>query len=179
MRSFATRPSLAVCSRRRSLLDSAQDKDYVINPALVARRGIYKDVHGTGAGRERADYQLRANQAVAMAVAPELFDPNHALGALAIYEANLVGPLGVKTLDPADPDYRGALSLANFTILLARLLTCDSISVQATTTTRTTDTTGASRRGGTITKDQNGCGQWATSFAPTSSSTPKLESART
>lgn len=73
----------------------------------MARRGIYKDVYGTPAGRDRADYQLRGNFPIAMSVAPELFDPEHALGALKIFEEVLVGPLGVKTLDSADPDYRG------------------------------------------------------------------------
>lgn len=42
-----------------------------------------------------------------MTVAPELFDPINALGALKIYQEKLVGPLGVKTLDPDDRDYRG------------------------------------------------------------------------
>lgn len=48
-----------------------------------------------------------------MTVAPELFTPNFALGALAIAEANIVGPLGVKTLDAADPDYRGYYDNSN------------------------------------------------------------------
>jgi len=48
-----------------------------------------------------------------MAVAPELFTPKLALDALAIAEANIVGPLGVKTLDRADPDYRGFYDNAN------------------------------------------------------------------
>ena len=48
-----------------------------------------------------------------MAVAPELFTPKLALDALAILEANLVGPLGVKTLDAADPDYRGVYDNSN------------------------------------------------------------------
>ncbi|GAA5866533.1 hypothetical protein JCM1840_001348 [Sporobolomyces johnsonii] len=93
--------------------DPSQDADYDIEPSLVARRGIYKDVHGTPAPRSRADYQLRGNFPIAMAVAPELFTPKYALDALAIAEANLVGPLGVKTLDKADPDYRGYYDNAN------------------------------------------------------------------
>ncbi|GAA5939281.1 hypothetical protein JCM1841_004844 [Sporobolomyces salmonicolor] len=93
--------------------DPSQDAYYDIEPSLVARRGIYKDVHGTPAPRSRADYQLRGNFPIAMAVAPELFTPKYALDALAIAEANLVGPLGVKTLDKADPDYRGYYDNAN------------------------------------------------------------------
>ena len=87
--------------------DAAEDGQYVIKSELVARRGIYKDIYGTPAGRDRADYQLRANFPIAMTVAPELFDAKHALGALQSYRNHLLGPLGVKTLDPADPDYRG------------------------------------------------------------------------
>ncbi|BGP28347.1 bifunctional 4-alpha-glucanotransferase/amylo-alpha-1,6-glucosidase [Rhodotorula toruloides] len=86
--------------------DPSLDAKYDVDPSLVARRGVYKDVHGTPAPRSRADYQLRGNFPIAMAVAPELFTPKFALDALAVLEANLVGPLGVKTLDPADPDYR-------------------------------------------------------------------------
>ncbi|KPV77934.1 glycoside hydrolase family 13 protein [Rhodotorula graminis WP1] len=93
--------------------DPSLDAKYDIDPSLVARRGIYKDVHGTPAPRARADYQLRGQFPIAMAVAPELFTPKFALDALATLEANLVGPLGVKTLDAADPDYRGVYDNSN------------------------------------------------------------------
>lgn len=41
-----------------------------------------------------------------MIVAPELFTPERAMGALRIVDANLRGPLGMKTLDPSDSQYR-------------------------------------------------------------------------
>ncbi|KAL1753858.1 glycoside hydrolase family 13 protein [Schizophyllum commune] len=86
--------------------DPAQDSHYNIKTSLVNRRGIYKDVYGSGVGREWSDYQLRCNFPIAMTVAPELFDPHHALGALKIADKVLRAPLGMKTLDPADLQYR-------------------------------------------------------------------------
>jgi glycogen debranching enzyme len=88
------------------MLDSAQDTNYTITSSTVNRRGIYKDVFGSGAGREWSDYQLRPNFPIAMAVAPELFDENHALRALQIADEVLRSPLGMKTLDPDDLQYR-------------------------------------------------------------------------
>jgi glycogen debranching enzyme len=73
---------------------------------MVNRRGIYKDVYGSCSDREWADYQLRPNFPIAMAVAPELFDAVHALDALKIADSILRGPLGMKTLDPSDLQYR-------------------------------------------------------------------------
>ncbi|KAF8511839.1 glycoside hydrolase family 13 protein [Hysterangium stoloniferum] len=87
--------------------DPANDHKYAINGNIVSRRGIYKDVLGSGSDHEWADYQLRPNFPIAMAVAPELFDPERALGALKIADEVLRGPLGMKTLDPADLQYRG------------------------------------------------------------------------
>ncbi|KDN43331.1 glycoside hydrolase family 133 protein [Tilletiaria anomala UBC 951] len=88
-------------------LDPAEDKTYDIDPQLVNRRGIYKDVYGSGTGREWSDYQLRANFPIAMTVAPELFDPQHAITALQAADNVLRAPLGMRTLDPSDMNYRG------------------------------------------------------------------------
>jgi glycogen debranching enzyme len=77
-----------------------------VNTNLVNRRGIYKDVFGSGEGREWSDYQFRPNFPIAMVVAPEMFDERHALGALQRAEEILVSPLGMKTLDPIDIQYR-------------------------------------------------------------------------
>ena len=93
--------------------DPAEDAKYHLNPTIVNRRGIYKDVFGSGAGREWSDYQLRPNFPIAMVVAPELFDANHALGALKVAEELLLGPLGMKTLDPGDSQYRPYYDNAN------------------------------------------------------------------
>ncbi|KAK0218056.1 glycoside hydrolase family 13 protein [Armillaria fumosa] len=87
-------------------LDPSTDTKYNVTSNLVNRRGIYKDVYGSGVGREWSDYQLRPNFPIAMAVAPELFDPQHGLGALQIAEDVLRAPLGMKTLDPKDLQYR-------------------------------------------------------------------------
>ncbi|RCK55614.1 Glycogen debranching enzyme [Candida viswanathii] len=70
--------------------DPADDQKYAIDPSLVNRRGIYKDLFSSGKPYE--DYQLRPNFAIAMCAAPELFTPK--------------GPVGMRTLDPSDWNYR-------------------------------------------------------------------------
>ncbi|KAF9525972.1 glycoside hydrolase family 13 protein [Crepidotus variabilis] len=87
-------------------LDRDFDNEYHIDSKLVNRRGIYKDVYGSGKGREWADYQFRCNFPIAMTVAPELFEGKHGLGALKLADQVLRGPKGMKTLDPADWKYR-------------------------------------------------------------------------
>lgn len=85
-------------------LSADEDKKYDVNPAIVNRRGMYKDLYRSG--KEYEDYQLRANFPIAMTVAPELFDPEHALQALSLADSALRGPTGMATLDPADLNYR-------------------------------------------------------------------------
>ncbi|KAF2280702.1 glycogen debranching enzyme [Westerdykella ornata] len=82
----------------------SEDSKYDVNTAVIHRRGIYKDVYRSG--KEYEDYQLRPNFPVAMTVAPDLFDVDHALGALQIADRVLLGPQGMKTLDPSDLNYR-------------------------------------------------------------------------
>lgn len=89
------------------------DPKYNINSSLVSRRGVYKDVYGTPKDREYSDYQLRPNFPVAMCVAPELFEPVHAMEALHMAHTALLGPLGMKTLDPQDHAYRGNYDNSN------------------------------------------------------------------
>jgi glycogen debranching enzyme len=85
-------------------LSSSDDAKYDVNPSIVARRGIYKDLYKSS--KEYEDYQFRPNFAIAMTVAPALFDPAHALACLSLADTVLRGPTGMATLDPKDLHYR-------------------------------------------------------------------------
>ncbi|CEJ93827.1 Putative Glycogen debranching enzyme [[Torrubiella] hemipterigena] len=85
-------------------LSPAEDGNYNVNSKLVNRRGMYKDLYKSG--KEYEDYQLRCNFPIAMTVAPDLFDPDHALEALCLADSVLRGPTGIATLDPGDLNYR-------------------------------------------------------------------------
>ncbi|CZR51069.1 probable glycogen debranching enzyme [Phialocephala subalpina] len=85
-------------------IESKDDSKYDINPKIINRRGIYKDLYKSG--KEYEDYQLRPNFPIAMTVAPDLFVPKHALHALTLADKVLRGPTGMATLDPADLNYR-------------------------------------------------------------------------
>ncbi|OTF77497.1 glycogen debranching enzyme-like protein [Euroglyphus maynei] len=64
----------------------------------VNRRYIYKDTYGSTI--RWMDYQLRPNFLIAMAIAPIMFNKLNANKALDIVSETLVGPFGMKTLDP-------------------------------------------------------------------------------
>ncbi|GFS37714.1 glycogen debranching enzyme [Trichonephila inaurata madagascariensis] len=94
------------------LIQANFDKNFFVNPEkkpddskLINKRGIYKDTFNSSL--QWADYQLRPNYPIAMCVAPELFDPQNAWLALRTAEQHLLGPLGMKTLDPSDWGYDG------------------------------------------------------------------------
>ncbi len=85
-------------------LSPSDDVKYDVNPAVINRRGIYKDLYRSG--KEYEDYQLRPNFPIAMTVAPDLFHPSHAMHALCVADTALRGPTGMATLDPSDLNYR-------------------------------------------------------------------------
>ncbi|OBA23430.1 glycogen debranching enzyme [Metschnikowia bicuspidata var. bicuspidata NRRL YB-4993] len=84
--------------------DPAEDSKFEINSVVVNRRGIYKDLFHSG--KEYEDYQLRANFPIAMCVAPELFTEGRAKNAINIADKYIRGPVGMRTLDPSDWNYR-------------------------------------------------------------------------
>ncbi|KAJ2961469.1 hypothetical protein NQZ79_g3219 [Umbelopsis isabellina] len=84
-------------------LDEKEDSQYDVLSQIVNRRGIYKDVYKSK--EPYTDYQFRSNVPVAMVVAPELFTPAKAMGSLELARSNLLGPLGMATLDPSDNEY--------------------------------------------------------------------------
>ncbi|MDI1493541.1 MAG: bifunctional 4-alpha-glucanotransferase/amylo-alpha-1,6-glucosidase [Ramalina farinacea] len=83
--------------------DPADDSKYDVNPSIINRRGIYKDLYRSG--KEYEDYQLRANFPIAMTVAPSLFDPAHAMSCIELADKVIRGPTGMATLDPSDLNY--------------------------------------------------------------------------
>jgi glycogen debranching enzyme len=87
------------------------DSEYSIDKQFVNKRGIYKDTVGSALGY--TDYQFRPNFVVAAQVAPELFTPQRLLPALRKAFDVLLGPLGMRTLDPEDWNYRGDYDNAN------------------------------------------------------------------
>ncbi|KAL4948978.1 hypothetical protein BDW69DRAFT_188767 [Aspergillus filifer] len=84
--------------------NAEEDSKYDVDPKIINRRGIYKDLYRSGKPYE--DYQLRSNFPIAMVVAPDLFEPSKALAALALADSVLAGPIGMATLDPSDLNYR-------------------------------------------------------------------------
>lgn len=84
--------------------DSVDDHKFAVNPEVINRRGIYKDLYRST--REFEDYQLRPNFAIAMCVAPELFSADKALAAIDKADTIIRGPVGMRTLDPSDWNYR-------------------------------------------------------------------------
>lgn len=80
-------------------------------PHLINKVDIYKDTLNSRI--DYGDYQLRCNFPIAMAVAPDLFSARRAWSALQQVKSRLLGPLGIKTLDPEDMAFRGCYNLDN------------------------------------------------------------------
>ena len=86
--------------------DKQNDHEYSINQNLVNKRGIYKDV--VGSKKEWQDYQLRPNFLITLVEGCELFKGHEdkVRESLKVVREYIVGPLGMKTLDPTDWNYR-------------------------------------------------------------------------
>ncbi|CAF1464414.1 unnamed protein product [Adineta steineri] len=90
-------------------IDESFEKEFWVDETnsskYVNRKQIYKDT--LNSTFQWTDYQLRPNFLVAAVVAPEMFDKNHIWAALTQVENILLGPYGMKTLDPSDFNYVG------------------------------------------------------------------------
>ncbi|XP_068144512.1 glycogen debranching enzyme [Drosophila tropicalis] len=91
------------------------DKNFFVGDqetcAVANKRGIYKDSHG--ATQSWTDFQLRCNFPITLTVAPDLCNPQKAWRALELAKKHLLGPLGMKTLDPDDWNYRANYDNSN------------------------------------------------------------------
>ncbi|KAL0230996.1 hypothetical protein GEMRC1_010401 [Eukaryota sp. GEM-RC1] len=94
-------------------LDSKDDDSHEVDPKIVNRRGIYRDV--VGPYHVWTSYQLRGNASVAIAMCPWLFNDDHARHHLKISSEVLLKPAmpGLKTLDPTDFVHRNFYSAAD------------------------------------------------------------------
>ncbi|KAK0420621.1 hypothetical protein QR680_014798 [Steinernema hermaphroditum] len=79
---------------------SEQDQSPMVN-----RRKILKDTVGSTA--KYTDFQLRPNLAITLALVPDIVDVEKAWSVIETTEKVLMGPLGIKTLDPSDWCYNG------------------------------------------------------------------------
>jgi glycogen debranching enzyme len=72
---------------------------------LVNRRNIIKDSYGST--QKFTDFQLRPNFTIALSVVPDILSPEQAWQSLLSASKILLGPLGIRTLDPSDWAYNG------------------------------------------------------------------------
>jgi glycogen debranching enzyme len=86
------------------------DRLFFIPESSDRLSGYFKDTLGSSISKN--DFQLRPNQCIALAIAPRLFDVNHAQTALNTIHRELMAgfvgsQIGIKTLADSDPAYRG------------------------------------------------------------------------